>query len=186
MLTKRFFKLLVLAGLVSFLWIRPAYSQSVSSDPVTVSMEASVPESVSVNLDSGGSVSFVLDADGDVNGDANPAWTTTWNLDYNTHSTIKSCVYFDSATPLAGATFAETIPSSAIKGNPGGSGTPTAITATACGQSNALEISSTTVTALNHNGGTKSDSVVLSINRAGLDLPADSYAGTLNIISIAP
>ncbi len=159
---------------------------SVSSNIVTASLSATKPETISVSLNSGGTLTFDLSQTSPVAATGTPNWTTTWNLNPTKHAAVDTCAYFSSTTPLTGTDFGETISNSVILGQPEGSGSYTAITATACGQANALQINAITITNTNRKGGTSTDSVNLEINTTGLNLSPDTYTGTLNIISYAP
>jgi hypothetical protein len=160
----------------------PAWGQ-VSSTPVTVALSAQKAEAISVTLTTPGPVNFALSG-GITAGDVTPAWTTTWNL-FPTSSPVTVCVYLTGALTGAIVGNTDTIPPANILGQPDGTGPFTALTGTACGQSNALQINSIAV-----NGSNKSDSandsVGLEINEASLNLSADTYSGTLNIVAIAP
>lgn len=160
---------------------------SISSNSVTVALTAHMPETISVSLTAGSTVSFDLSQASPVAGSATPTWTTTWNLNPTNHAAVNTCVYFSSTTALTGGTFGNIISTSNILGQAEGTGTATAITTLACGETNALQINTYSITSLNrHNTTGSTDSVSLEINTSGLSLSADTYTGTLNIISYAP
>ena len=53
----------------------------------------------------------------------------------------------------------------------------------ACGTNAAFEVSSVKVTSANNKQGSMKESLMLQINEEGLDLPANEYVRTLNIIA---
>ena len=167
-----------------------AFSISVwSADPIasnapSVTLNATEPESISVTLGGVDTVNF-SDLSSVVNGDNPVSWTTDWNLDPANHDTVDSCIYFASANALTGGANSQDIPTSSVLGQPGASGSFSAISGSACGETNALQISSTAITTSNNNNGQKADSVALRIDPSGLGLAPGDYTGTLYIVSYA-
>jgi hypothetical protein len=183
-LSKRNLLLSAFLGVLSSLTLAGMANGQASSTPVPVTLIAHKPESVSVTLTSASTVNFALN--GTITaGDVSPAWTTTWNL-FPTSSPVTVCVYLTGdLTGTGGNT--DTIPPANILGQPEGTGAFTALTGTACGQSNGLQINSVAINGSNKSGSAN-DSVALEINEASpaLTLSADTYSGTLNIIAQAP
>lgn len=112
-----------------------------------------------------------------------PAWITQWDLKPQ-RTQVQVCAYLSGALTGTGGN-PDTIPASNVLGQPDGTGSFTALTGTACGQSNALSISITPLTSANRRNGSRSDSIVLEINESGLSLSPDTYTGTLNLIAQA-
>jgi hypothetical protein len=175
-----------LAAILAMTLSAPVWAASaITSNAPTVTLQATQPESISVTLGSISQVNFTdlsaLDA-----GDNAVTWTTNWNLDPTAHPTVNSCVYFASSTALTGGVNSQNIPTTSVKGQPGATGSFSAITGSACGQSNALQISTTPiVSGTNNNNGSKSDSVALEVDPTGLGLAPGTYNGTLYIVSVA-
>ena len=160
----------------------PARAQ-LNSTPQTVALAASKPESLSVTITTPGPVNFSPLTGTTTAGSVIPAWTTNWFL-VPQRNQVAVCVYLSGALSGTGGN-TDTIPAANVQGQPGGTGSFTALTGTACGQSNALSISTTAINNSNRTNGSKNDSVALRINESGLSLSADTYSGTLNIIAQA-
>lgn len=158
---------------------------SITSNAPTVTLQATVSNTISVTLGSVTQVNFANLGTSTVTGDNPVSWTTNWNLDYTAYNTVNSCVYFASTNALTGGANSQNIPTSSVLGQPEATGSFSAITGTGCGQANALGISTSPITSSNNNNGSKSDSVALEVNPSGLGLAPGTYTGTLYIVSVA-
>lgn len=169
------------AALTSVLTV-PAWGQlNSAAQPVTLA--AVQAESISVTITTGGPVNFNPLTGTITSGSVTPAWTTNWDLKPS-RTQVQVCAFLSgSLTGTGGNT--DTIPPANVKGQPGASGSFFALTGSACGQSNALSISTTAINAANRKNGSKSDSVAVEIDQTALTLSADTYSGTLNIIAQA-
>ena len=178
---KRFAVAMALAGIfATTTWAQSPITASAQS----VTLNATEPEAISVTLGGVSQVNFDLSST-QAAGDNTVSWTTNWNLNYTDHPTVVSCVYFSSSNALTGGAYSQNIPSSSVLGQPGATGSFSTIDGTACGESNALQISSTSITSSNYNNGSNADSVNLKIDQTSLGLAPDTYTGTLYIVSIA-
>lgn len=175
-------KLMALAVLLGCTVTTSAWAQ-LNSTPQTVALAATAAESISVTITAPGPVNFNPLTGTTTVGSVTPAWTTNWDLKPQRNQ-VAVCVYLSGALTGTGGN-ADTIPAANVKGRPGGSGSFTALTANACGQSNALSISTTVIDNANRKNGSKNDSVGLEIDQTGLSLSADTYSGTLNIVAQA-
>jgi hypothetical protein len=173
-------------AVLSSLLLTALASAQVTATPATVALAATKAESVSITLTTPGPVTFNLNG-GTTPGSVAPAWTTNWNLQ-PTSTPLDVCVYLsgDLTGSISGNT--DTVPPANIFGSADGTGTYTALTGAACGQSNALLINSIAISGSNHKNGSQNDSVALEINETSpaISLSADTYSGTLNIIATAP
>ena len=161
---------------------KPAWAQPLNSAAAPAALAAVKAETISVTITLGGPVNFNPLTGTITTGSLTPAWTTTWVLK-PTRTAVQVCAFLSGALTGTGGNI-DTIPAANVKGQPGGVGPFTALTGAACGQTNALSISTTTITGANKNSS-KSDSVVLEVDETALTLSADTYSGTLNIIAQA-
>lgn len=162
-------------------WAAPAFAQSGSSSRA-LGPAPLAPESISVVLTAPGPVHFALN--GSVTtGSISPAWVSQWDL-HPQRNQVQVCAYLSGALTGTGGN-SDTIPPANVLGQPDGTGSFIAFTGTACGLSNAVSVSITPITNQNRHNGSKNDSIVLEISETGLNLSADTYTGTLNIIAQA-
>lgn len=163
--------------------VAPAFAQ-LNSAPVPVALSATKPESLSVTLTTGGPVTFALNG-GTTTGSVVPAWTTNWNLDPQ-RTQVQVCVFLSGALTGTGGN-TDTIPPANVLAQPDATGSFTALTGSACGQSNALSISTHAITLSNRKNGSANDSVGLEINETSppITISPDTYSGTLNILAQA-
>jgi hypothetical protein len=172
------FVLLALAG-------PTAFSQALNSNTATVSLTATLGESLTVAA-SPTAVTFALVSGGTATGNIPVAMTTTWILS-GSRTTVTLVGYFASATAALsdGGSPAVDIPTSELLGQVT-TGTPTtftAFTATApLGPAGAgLTLFTQAISSTNF-ASTRTDNLDLEINLADqTQLPAGTYTGTLNI-----
>ena len=157
------------------------------SNVATVSLDATLPESLTMTINSGATVNFTLAANTAANaGSTSTGLTTAWVLRPG-RTSVAVWAYFSSATQaLLHQTSGNTtdIPSAAVKLQVGGSGPFNALTnvspfnAAASG----LQVgASIAITAANKNSS-RTDTLAYEIDTTVVpQLQADSYLGTLNI-----
>lgn len=160
----------------------PAAHAQLNSATTSVSLSATLAESLSVTANPS-SVNFTLLPSGSSSGNASVSIVTTWVL-RTTRTTVKTYAYFASSTAALtdGGTPANNIASSDVYGSVN-SGTNTAFTGTspfAAGSS--LTVFSLTIAAGNANrNSSHTDTLGLTIDTTGDNLPAATYTGTLVI-----
>jgi hypothetical protein len=153
----------------------------------TVTLNATLNESLTVTISSGTSINFTLAPNSAVNsGSATSTLTTSWSLKPG-RTSIAVWAYFTSATAAlnpvtTGNTVA--IPSSAVKIQVNGTGGFNACSnvspfnAAASG----LQIGTTSIVGNTNSTGTRTDTLGYQIDTTVVpQLPADTYTGVLNI-----
>ncbi len=164
----------------------PAKAQ-INSNTGTVTMNATLAESLTVTVNSGSTVNFTLAPNTAANaGSTSTGITTAWALKPG-RTAVAVWAYFTSATSaLVHQTAGNTvdIPSSAVKVQVGGAGAFNALTAVSPlnAAASGLQIGvSIAITALNKNSN-RVDTLAYQIDTTVVpQLPADIYIGTLNI-----
>lgn len=156
-----------------------SHAQALNSNNATVLLNAPLAESVTVAA-SPANVTFNLVANGSVNGSSAVSITTSWAL-AKTRKSVNVYAYFTSGTALTDGA-GDSIPNTSVSGAINGGAAATFTTATPFGGAFGLApIFTQTVGATGTFNNTHTDSVVLSISTVGLNLPAATYTGTLNI-----
>lgn len=182
--TALFCKLMVVLGVFT-LAVPVIFCQAVNSNTATVSLSATLSESLTVAA-SPSTVTFPLVAGGTATGNAPVAVTTTWVLS-GSRTTVTLIGYFASATAAlsnAGPPVVD-IPTSEVLGQMT-TGTPTTFTAftqtAPLGPAGAgLTLFTQAISATNRSS-TRTDNLNLQINLTSQpQLPAGTYTGTLNI-----
>src|SRR5229473_2109373 len=164
----------------------PAKAQ-INSNTGTVTMNATLAESLTVTVNSGSTVNFTLAPNTAANaGSTSTGITTAWALKPG-RTAVAVWAYFTSATSaLVHQTAGNTvdIPSSAVKVQVGGAGAFNALTAVSPlnAAASGLQIgSSIAITGVNKNSS-RNDTLAYQIDTTVVpQLPADTYVGTLNI-----
>jgi hypothetical protein len=179
-------------GLGSFLLSAPAaYSQALNSNTATVTLSATLGESLTVSAapTSGSAVNFTLVSGGTATGSAPVAMTTSWVMK-GSRSSVTMTGYFSSAAQAMTGTGASPgyIPTSEILGQvtTGAPTTFTAFTQTptggALGTAGATLVLFTQAVSGTNRASSRNDNLNLEINlTAQPQLPADTYTGTLNL-----
>lgn len=170
---------ILLAGSAGFCAPAP-----LSSSAATVALSATLPESLAISV-SANSVDFGTLTSNSTTALATPLTiTTTWTVASSRGNVYLTAWFANSTQALAGTTVTtDAIPSSAVEGSVN-SGAYTAFTQSpTSGPGVAGASLNLFTTALN---GTnryiqRSDTLGLEINLTGLQVPADTYTGTLNI-----
>jgi hypothetical protein len=182
----------LILGLGSFLLSAPAaYSQALNSNTATVTLQATLSESLTVTAapTSGSNVTFALVSGGTATGSAPVAMTTSWVMK-GSRSSVTLTGYFASATQALGGTGSSPayIPSSEVLGQvtTGAPTTMTAFTQTpgtgALGTAGASLVLFTQAISSTNRAASRNDNLNLEINLTSQpQLPADTYTGTLNL-----
>jgi hypothetical protein len=182
----------LILGLGSFLLSAPAaYSQSLNSNTATVTLQATLGESLTVTAapTSGSNVTFALVSGGTVTGSAPVAMTTSWVMK-GSRSSVTLTGYFSSAPQALAGTGSSPayIPSSEVLGQvtTGAPTTFTAFTQTpgtgALGTAGASLVMFTQAVSGTNRASSRTDNLNLEINLTSQpQLPADTYTGTLNL-----
>jgi hypothetical protein len=182
----------LILGLGSFLLSAPAaYSQALNSNTATVTLQATLGESLTVTAapTSGSAVNFALVAGGTATGSAPVAMTTSWVMK-GSRSSVTLTGYFASSTQsLAGTGSSPAyIPSSEVLGQvtTGAPTTFTAFTQTpgtgSLGTAGASLVLFTQAISGTNRAASRNDNLNLEINLSSQpQLPADTYTGTLNL-----
>ena len=185
----RFSHKLWIAGAALFLVATnvPPTKAQINSNTGTVTLNATLSESLTVTVNSGSTVNFTLAPNTAANtGSTTTGITTAWVLKPG-RTAVAVWAYFGSATSaLAHQTAgnAVDIPSSAVKIQVGGAGPYTALTAVSPfnAAASGLQIgSSIAINGANKNSS-RNDTLAYQIDTTVVpQLPADTYIGTLNI-----
>ncbi len=165
----------------------PGMAQVLNSNDATVSLNATLAESLTVTVNSGATVNFTLAANTAANaGSTSTGITTAWVLKPGRTSVAIWAYFSTSAQALLHQTAGNTtdIPSAAVKIQVGGSGPFNALTnvspfnAAASG----LQVgASVAITAANKNSS-RADTLAYQIDTTVVpQLQADTYIGTLNL-----
>ncbi len=191
---KNFRKLLVIAaGIVLATSIPPAANAQISSTAGTVTLNATLPESLTVGVTGGAVVNFTLAPNTAANaGSTTSTILTSWALaPGRTKVTVWAWVANGAAALTDGA--ADNIPASAVTAAAagsgsaggalntsvsGGAGVPAFVTPAAA---TGVQIGNVAITAANKASSTTT-TLTWNINTTGIpQLPAASYTGTVNI-----
>jgi hypothetical protein len=156
------------------------HAQSLSSGAQTISLNATLSESISINL-SANSVNFNLTSGSASNpGNQGVTATTTWISKPGRN--VTTYIYFTSATTALTDGAGNNIPSSSFEvADNGGAFKALTNTVVFGGTGAGLQLTSTKVTGLNKTGS-HVDSMLFNINLSSLPaLPAGTYAGTVTL-----
>jgi hypothetical protein len=176
---------LKLAGALFVLGFASVLSAQLNSGSQAITVTASTAESISIAINSGGTVHFAIPGPvGSSAGSVVPSWTTSWVLN-SSRTSVKVYAYFIGSVALTGTNPSNTIPGAAFLGQAnGGSATPfnsgavTAVTPAGAG----MLVSTTAITGANLTSS-KTDSLAMTLAGLGVNTPyvTDTYTGVLNI-----
>ena len=156
-----------------------SYAQALNSTVANVNLNAKLLESVTV-VAGPATVNFALVPSGPANGDNPVSITTSWAL-AKTRTSVKVYAYFSSGTALTDGA-GDNIPNTSVTGSINGGAAAAFTTATPFGGAFGLApVFSQVVGAAGTFNNTHTDSVALTISTVGLNLPAATYTGVLNI-----
>jgi hypothetical protein len=166
----------VLGAIAMILMVTPASHAQLNSGASTVALNANLGESLTLSV-SVASVNFTLIPSGTANGSTPVGITTTWVLSSG-HAGLDVYAYFSSGTALTDGT--NNIPTSSFNGSVN-AGAYSAFTG-GLGPfgANSMHIYSLDLTSGPLNSS-HVDSLGLQIDTTGLNLPASTYTGTLNV-----
>ena len=161
-----------------------AASAQVLSGVGNVSLNATLPQSVSLSVTSGSSVNFALTQNAATAGDVPTVIQTAWNLNPGQVGAVTLYGYFDVPAQALTDGTGNNIPTSWVEGQMT-TGTPTSFTAFT--QTNpvgpaggSLALFTSSITGLNKIS-TRTDNLNLRIDLTGQSLPAGTYTGTLRL-----
>jgi hypothetical protein len=164
---------------MAFVAVPASHAQALNSNAPTVLLNAPLAESLTVAAGPG-TVTFALAPNGPANGSAPVSVTTTWAL-AKTRTSVKLYAYFASATALTDGA-GDNIPTSSVTGSINGGAAAAFTTATPFGANGLAAIFTAAIGGAGTFNSTHGpDTIGLTINTAGLGLPAATYTGTLNI-----
>jgi hypothetical protein len=165
-----------LAVLALVLAVAPAAFAQLNSNQAQVQLNATLGESVTVSA-APGTVNFALPAAGVANGSAPVAVTTSWVL-AGGRTAVNLYAYFSSAVALTDGT--NNIPTANVSGSVNGGAFGAFTGGAGPFGVNSIQMFTQAINNANRNSS-RNDSIDLRINTAGLNLPASTYTGVLNI-----
>ncbi len=169
----------LLGGVMATVAAQCAAQGSLSSTK-SIQLIAVKPASIEITVENPGPVTFDLNGGVSV-GHPAPQLTINWNLPPRGQA-IRVCASL--AGPLVAATGPRaSIPTWRVGARVGSAGPLANFAGSACGLNSALEVSNLSITGANSKQGSKKQSLLLEINEDGLNLPAGTYVGTLNIMA---
>jgi len=173
----------VMAGLALSLSSSVTFAQALNSSAQTIALNANLAESLTVSL-SAASVNFTLSPGSATNaGSAGVTATTAWTLAPG-RTSVGVYAYFASAAAALTDGAGDNIPSSAFYiSNNGGAAAALTNTVAYGGANAGLKLGTTAITSANRSAN-RTDAMTFNINLTGgtlPQLPANTYAGTLNI-----
>lgn len=172
-------RLVMLACLLAMAHVT-MHAQSLSSGAQTISLAATLDESISINL-SANSVSFNLSS-GSASNPGNQGVTATTSWISKPGRNVTTYIYFTSATTALTDGAGNNIPSSSFEVSDNGGGLlPLTNTVVFGGAGAGRQLTSTKITGQNKTGS-HTDSMLFNINLSALpQLPAGTYAGTVTL-----
>lgn len=159
-----------------------SYAQAANSNVATVNLNAKLAESITVTAGPA-QVNFTLPPSGTATGDNPVSITTSWALG-KTRTSLKLYAYFSSANALTDGA-SDNIPTTNVTGSVNGGAAAPFTSATPFG-ANGMTVFTQPIGAGSYNSSHGPDMIALTINTAGLNLPAATYTGVLNIQAQAP
>ena len=156
-----------------------SHAQALNSNVATVNLNAPLTESLTVSAGPA-TVNFALVPNGSANGSAPVSITTTWAL-AKTRTSVKLYAYFASANALTDGA-GDNIPVANVTGSINGGAAGAFTGATPFSGSTGVTVFTQAIGAAGtFNSSHGPDTIALTINTAGLALPAATYTGVLNI-----
>jgi len=165
-------------GVLVLAFVSASYGQAMNSNVANVNLNAVLAETLTVSA-SPANVNFTLAPNGPAAGSSAVSITTQWAL-ASTRTSVSLFAYFSTTAALTNGA-GNNIPNTSVSGNPNGAGLQAFTTKNPFnGLNTGVQIFTTGITAANVNS-THSDSLALQIDTTGLNLPAGTYTGLLNI-----
>ncbi len=161
-----------------------ASAQAISSVAQPIALNATLAESLTVNL-SASAVNFTLTAGSATNaGSTNITATTAWVLKPGRTQVVVDAYFANAAAALTDGAAGDNIPSSAFFISDNGGASAALVNTVAFGAANGgLALATVPITGANKNSS-RTDNMAFNINLTGgtlPQLPAATYTGTLNI-----
>ena len=153
-------------------------AQALNSGPTTVALNATLAESLTLAV-APTTVSFTLVPSGTANGNSPVTITTTWVLG-TARTSLNVYAYFTSTTALTDAG-TDIIPTSKFNGSINGGAFSSFTGGTGPFGVNSKVVFSRVIGGAGTFNASHADTLGLQIDTTGLNLPAGSYTGTLNI-----
>jgi hypothetical protein len=166
------------AGLTVTVGFAPIAHAQLNSNIANVTLNAVLSTSLTVSA-APGLVNFALPPSGVANGSATINITTSWALSPST-GRVTVWGYFSSAASALSDGAGDNIPSASVSGSPDGGAFTPFTGAGPFGAASSLQIAFVRVLGFNKSG-TRSDTLDMRISTVGLNLPAATYSGILNI-----
>jgi len=157
--------------------ISPANAQ-LNSNIAGVNLSATLATSLTVSA-SPGLVNFALVRSGTATGSSAITVNTSWVLNPGV-ARVRVYAYFTNAAAALTDGAGDNIPSSSVSGSANGGAFGTFTRPSPLSGATSVRISRTAITGLNLSGS-KVDTLNLTISTTGLNLPAGTYTGVLNI-----
>jgi hypothetical protein len=156
-----------------------SHAQALNSTVANVNLNATLNESITVSA-SPATVNFTLVPNGVAPGSSNVTVITSWALK-TTRKSVNVYAYFSSANALTDGG-SDIIPNTSVSGSINGGAAAPFTTGTPFGGNFGLApVFTQVVGAATTFNNTHTDSIALSISTVGLNLPAATYTGVLNI-----
>ena len=171
-------KLLFAIAAIVLLLAPSATRAQQNSNTGTVNLNATLADGVSINA-SPGLVNFNLVPSGTVTGSAVITVTTSWTLRPSVGA-VTAYAYFSSAPAALTDGVGDNIPSSSVSGSVNGGAFGAFTGGSPFAASSSVRLSSVRILG-NNRTGSHSDTLNLSINTTGLNLPSGTYTGVLNL-----
>ena len=165
------------AFIMAFVFV-PASHAQLNSNNATVNLNAIMAESLTVAA-SPATVNFTLAPNGPASGSAPVSITTTWALG-KTRTSVKLYAYFTSVNALTDGA-GDNIPTTSVTGSVNGGAAAPFTSVTPFGANGMTVFNQVIGAAGTFNSTHGPDTIGLTINTAGLALPAATYTGVLNI-----
>jgi hypothetical protein len=172
----------LLVGFLAVLLVHavfPSIAQAqINSNIGSVNLNAVLSTSLTVSA-APGLVNFALPPNGVANGSSAINITTTWALS-PAYGRVRVWAYFSSAASALSDGAGDNIPSANVSGSRNGGAFAPFTAAGPFAAASSLRVARFRIRGFNRSG-TRTDTLALRINTAGLALPAGTYTGTLNI-----
>lgn len=171
--------LLIALGMLGLLLVAaPAAQAQINSNVVTVNLNATLNESITVSA-APGLVNFALVGSGVSNGSNQISIDTAWSL-ATTRTNVSVHAYFSNVAAALTDGAGNNIPSANVSGSVNGGGFSPFTGASPFSGASAVTVANQAVGAGTFNSS-RNDTLDLRIDTTGLGLPAATYTGVLNI-----
>jgi hypothetical protein len=167
------------AFFLAFVFVPASHAQLMNSNNATVNLNAILGETLTVAAGPA-TVNFTpLAPNGLTAGDNPVAITTTWALK-NTHTSVKLYAYFVGVNALTDGS-GDNIPTSKVTGKIDGAAVGVPFTSATAFGANGVTVFSAVLGGVGTFNSSHADTIALTIDTTGLNLPAATYTGLLNV-----